>query len=763
MPARPWTARRRLAAAVLLGLAVLAGLVQLPSAPPAQAQGEVSRSVDVSIDKLTPTVPAEGDTVTVSGKLTNRTAETITDAHAALRVVGPLDSRSTIAQARERNGFSQQSDGTEIESSKRNVGSLAPGVSEPFKIRISVGKLGLDRGGVYQLAASVSAPPAGGGYQRVVGIDRTFLPWQEAAREQRTNLSFMWPLISEPHLTARTEADDEQTPVFKSDALERQLRPGGRLQQLVSLGADLPVTWVIDPDLLAGVDAMREGYSVQTEDGKTVPGKGQAVAKAWLAQLEEALDGREVVALPFGDTDVASLAHNGEKVAGSLDHLKNATEMATTTFETVLPGVKPRTDFAWPVEGAIDPAIVNTATSAGARNIIARSDSLKEAGGLPYTPSASRPIGGGRTAVVADSRLSRLFEGDMNQAEESSVAVQEFLAQTQMITLQQPNRERSIVVAPQRTPTASQAQTMAAAVDGLSDSLWTDPQNLARAAKAEPDPRANRTVPGASAYPNDLRRQEIPTRTFQQIQETQGKVQDFQQILDAPGRVVTPFTTAILRELSNQWRGDPNGATAYRENVSEYLKELTNEVQLVDKSDLTLSGRSGTIPVTVQNKLLQDVKGLRLELRSSSPKRLDVSKSQWIEVGGGHSTTVKFDTEAFANGPVEIEAQLYTADGQTFGEAKTFTVEVTSITSTVLLVIGVGILLLVLAGVRMYTARKRRAAAEDAEPEEDGPEAGGPEARQDEGPEDPGSDGSGDDDTGPESGAPSGAGEKVDR
>ncbi|WP_419996538.1 DUF6049 family protein [Streptomyces boninensis] len=758
MPARPWTARRRLAAVLLLGLAVLAGLLQLPSAPPAQAQNDVSRSVDVAIDKLTPTVPAEGDTVTVSGKLTNRTGATIPDAHAALRVVGPLDSRNSIAQARERSGFSQQADGAEIPSSKRKIGNLAPGVSKPFKIRISVSKLGLDTGGVYQLAASVSAPPAGGGYQRVVGIDHSFIPWQEAARDTRTKLSFMWPLIAEPTLTARTEADDEQTPVFTSDRLERELRPGGRLQQLVSLGADLPVTWVIDPDLLASVDQMREGYSVRTEDGKTVRGKGEGVAKAWLAQLDEAIKGREVVALPFADTDVASLAHNGQKVPGSLDHLKSATEMATSTFESVLPGVKPRTDFAWPVDGAIDPAIVNTATSAGARNIITRSDSLKETSGLPYTPSAARPIGGGRTAVVADARLSRLFEGDMNQAEESSVAVQEFLAQTQMITLQQPNRQRSIVVAPQRTPTASQAQTMATAVEGLSDTLWTDPQNLARAAKAEPDPRANRTVPGASAYPNDLRRQEIPTETFEQILQTQKDIRDFQKILSAPDRVVPPFATAILRELSTQWRGNPNGATAYREDVSGYLEDLTNEVQLVKKSDLTLSGRSGTIPVTVQNQLLQDVQGLRLELISKSPKRLHVSKSQWIEVGGGHSTSVKFDTEAYANGPVEIEARLVTADGETFGQPMTFTVEVTSITSTVLLVIGVGILLLVLAGVRMYTARKRRAAAEAAEPEADDPEE-----RQDEGPEDPGSDGSGDDDTGPESGAPSGAGEKVDR
>ena len=74
----------------------------------------------------------------------------------------------------------------------------------------------------------------------------------------------------------------QQTPVFRNDELAKELAPGGRLQQLVTLGKDLPITWMIDPDLLASVNAMTEDYEVETEDGGTVPGKGQAYAKQWL-------------------------------------------------------------------------------------------------------------------------------------------------------------------------------------------------------------------------------------------------------------------------------------------------------------------------------------------------------------------------------------------------------------------------------------------------------------------------------------------------
>jgi hypothetical protein len=108
---------------------------------------------------------------------------------------------------------------------------------------------------------------------------------------------------------------------------------------------------------------------------------------------------------------------------------------------------------------------------------------------------------------------------------------------------------------------------------------------------------------------------------------------------------------------------------------------------------------------------------------------------------------VKFDAAANANGQVQVVAQLYTEDDMPYGEKMTFTVKVSEVTPTVLLVIAGGLLLLVLAGIRMYTHRKRANASDPA-----GDDGGEPEQPSDPTP-----------DTGPESGAPSGTGEKVDR
>ncbi|WP_329118444.1 DUF6049 family protein [Streptomyces sp. NBC_01353] len=747
-PARRWLRRT---ASLLAGAPLLAGLLHgaTTSAAAAETAGG-SRTVDVSLDTLSPSAPVEGDTLTVSGRVTNQSKQAVTEATVDVRVGPRMTSRSQIDAVSGRSGFHPASDPAPLGGSyKVAIPRLAAGLSQEFTLSVPVAKLGLEDGGVYQLGVSLTGQTPAQLGERVLGIERTFLPYQPEAAEKKTQLTYLWPLISSAHVSAETGTDDQQTPVFENDELAAELAPGGRLDHMVTLGKELPVTWVIDPDLLATVDAMTKNYQVKSGT-ETVPGRNQAVAERWLDSLEKAVAGRKVVALPFADPDIASLAHRGKDVPGSVSHLQPATELAGSTVETIL-HVKPSTDFSWPVDGAVDPSIMDVATSAGARKVIARSDSFRD--DLPYTPTAARPIGGGTTAVVSDAYLSTAFEGDMLPAGNSTLAVQEFLAQSLAVTLEQPELQRSIVVAPQRMPTTAQAQTMASALRGLSAQRWTQAQDLIAASAVKPDPDANTKVPSASRYPQALRKQELPVQAFREMQDTRGALDDFKVILTQPDRVVTPFGNAISREMSTSWRGQAPAASLYRITVQEYLKTLSKGVQLISKSDLTLSGRSATIPVTVQNKLLQGVDHLVLRLTSSNKTRLklngDAVAELPVKIDGGHSQSVKFTASANANGPVPMTAQLFTEDGTPYGQPMNFTVKVSEITPTVMLVIAGGVLLLVLAGARMYTQRKR-AAARNAEAE----------AAEDNDPEQP-SDPT--PDTGPESGDPSGPGEKVDR
>ncbi|HEY5837382.1 DUF6049 family protein [Streptomyces sp.] len=758
--------RRRLlrGSALIVGATLLAGLLQTVQATGSQAQSPTgSHTASLTLHGLSPRIPTKDDSLTVSGTVVNDSKSTITDAHIGVRIGpgGPLGTRSALKSVGSRTGYSNALDGSEIDGHTVKVPKLPAGVSASFTLKVPVNALDFGPSGVYQFGVALYGQSAVEPWNHVLGIKRTVLPWYDGPTAKPTQLSYLWPLTDRPHVAPRGDTDSQQSPIFLDDDLAKELAPGGRLREMVDLGKDLPVTWVVDPDLIASVDAMTKSYRVAGPGGdvtRTTPGAGSDLARRWLNELRAAVSGDQVVALPFGDTDLASLAHQGRRVPGTIGHLKTAELLGVTTVRTILGG-KPSADVAWPVDGATDASIVSVARAAGARRIIARSDTFPE-DSLKYTPTAARPIGGA-TAIVADASLSTAFSGDMLYAQNANLAIQSFIAQTLLITMEAPANQRTLLVAPQRRPTVSQARALAAAIDETDGSDWADAVPFDTAAKARPDARAGRKVPSARAYPARLRRQELSAGAFQQISETQKHLNDFVVILTRKDRVTVPFGNAVLRSMSSGWRGTP-GSEAFRNAIGGYLQDLIGAVRVLDKQSLTLSGRSGTIPVTVKNDLGQPITGLVLRLTSDRNIRLEIrGPQQPISIEGGHTRTLKFQTTASANGPAHVTAALYTQNGALYGKGVGFDVKITKVTDLVMLIIAAGLLLLVLAGVRIYRQRKRQTAVEDDDggPEGDGGnDADGGEADG----IDPGQPGDPAADTGQESVEPSPAGEKVD-
>jgi hypothetical protein len=774
----PTAPRRRLlrGTALLVGATLLTGLLQAagatsshatPALAPTAATG--SRTAAVALNDITPRIPGPGDTIKVTGTVVNNGKSKITDARVVAHVPpsGPLQTRTALESTAARTGFDPTLDGADISGGHPvDIADLAPGRSAPFTIKIPVSALSLSSPGVYVLGIGLDGQNAQEPADHVLGIKRTFLPWYSGSDSPKSiRINNLWPLTDRPHMDPRGDNDSQQSPIFTDDDLAKELKPGnqagqggGRLWQMVELGKSLQITWVIDPDLLATVEAMTKRYRVAGPGGDvnhTEPGTGSAVAKAWLNSLKSAVAGDQVVALPFGDPDIAALAHHAKGTSSDVGLVKTGTALGKTTVDLIL-GVQSTTGVAWPVDGAIDSSVLSVARSGGADTVIARSDSLRESPSLDHTPTSARKIGA-TTVVNSDAALSTAFDGDMSTPQDADLAIQDYLAQTLTITMEAPDTQRTIVVAPQRTPTVAQATAMAAAITAADGSQWVQSVDFGPAAKAKPDPRAVRKAPSPSAYPRSLRRQEMPTEAFRQLHEVQLNLNDFVVILTIKDRVTVPFRNAMLRAMSTGWRGDSSGENAYRDSVGTYLTGLIGAVHILRKSDLTLSGRSGTIPVTVKNDLGQPINGLMLRLSSNSNIRLKIKDPQQpIAIDGGHTRTLKFQTTASANGPAQINAHLYTQSGAPYGSTVDFKVELTNVTDLVMLIIAAGLLLLVLAGVRIYRQRKRHAAAEggtNGGADGDGGDADGT---------DPGHPGDPAADTGQESPEPSPTGEKVD-
>lgn len=111
------------------------------------------------------------------------------------------------------------------------------------------------------------------------------------------------PQIAASGSVVRITAPAQQTfsGEFRNDELAELLTPSGRLGLLVFRPAVTTRTWVIDAALIDEIALMSTQYTLATEAEPA----GKEIALAWLTQLKSITAANEVVALAYGNPDVA--------------------------------------------------------------------------------------------------------------------------------------------------------------------------------------------------------------------------------------------------------------------------------------------------------------------------------------------------------------------------------------------------------------------------------------------------------------------------
>ncbi|MFI6153630.1 DUF6049 family protein [Kitasatospora sp. NPDC051170] len=754
---RPGRGRR---AARRLAVALAAALTLLPTAPavalttgggtrPTEAGATTAEyPVVTTIESVAPLMASPGGNVAITGHVTNTGKSALKGAHAAVRKPAsgkPLQRRSELGNVAGR-GPLLNTDGIELDSPQYALPELAPGQSQAYTLSVAVNDLGLSESGVYELAVSVTGSTADSSRERPLGIARTFLPFNPGGDAQPTKVTTLWPLVHAPVLVAQTFSDNEQAvPVLRNDDLAVEFAPGGRLYELVDTGSKLPgLTWVVDPDLLDTAFAMtNKQYRVQkpgapagkpAREDNTVAGTGTAAATAWLEKLRAAVakSGSQVLSLPYADPDLASIAHNGADLPGMGTALNKAATAGRLTVEGRL-SVDTRSDVAWPYQGYLDQQIAGISQQAGNGLLLVNGASMPEPDALTYTPTAVRPIGTGQSAVVADETVSGLIQGDLGNPQTQTLTTQRLLAETYAITHEQPQNQRGLLIMPPRELSVTTAKLLANVLQTAADK-WITPVKLDVLAQSAPDPKAGTGVPAPTDYPAQARASELSAADLSATDGIQHDLDVLMRVLTLPQRVRGPFSAAMVRSLSTQWRGEAPTGVAYRAGVTTYLSDLRKAVRVPQKTSVTLAGNTGQLQVSVRNDLTQTVTNLKLVLTSTQPNRLKVGLPEELVLPAAQSVTLRYQAEAQNNGPVYVWAQLWTTgpNPQPYGEAQRFTVEVTSVTNGVLYVFaGAGVLLL-LAALRFVRQRKRRAGQphEDGDqPIDDAPAADGAEER----------------------------------
>jgi hypothetical protein len=677
----------RRARALLAALALSA--VALPAA--AQQAPDEDRAVRLDVRAMsTALVPEDGGNLTIRARAVNTGTEPLRRMRIGLRFGQPVRGRFGIA-----TGSDTARAGLRVADRRLGEGELAGGATVDANFDVPMDRLPFRHSrlpAVYPLRIEVRAQ------FRVVGFADTYLVWWPH-RSPSLRIAWVWPLVEPSH---RAVGDE-----FYDDDLAASVA-GGRLDTLLRLGAarHLPLTWAVDPELLDALHRMTVAYTVRGERGAS-----GAAAKAWLDRARTVLKNAGVLPLPYADPDLGATA------AGALaPDTARAAQLAKDVLRRDL-GLAGDPRLAWPPGTVLDPAVESLLSGQGVKGVVVPYSALPLAEQLPYTPTAPTPLAanalGSMTAIVAEPQLSGWVAADPAQ-DGPRLAAQRFVADTAMTALERPGDLRDVVVTPPRTwdPVGDFAAQLLQQTD---EAPWLVPVSVETVLGDEPSGAARtRAAEGPDVLPADQVRRVLDERRG--LARVRGILTDPKR---APAELAE-LDDALLRSVSASWGADPGGGHRLVSTVDAAVYRQVGRLRLVSGSLITMTGRSGRIPLTFVNDLGQEV---RVRVRLDSRHRLTLSqpgyesaRGQEVTVPPGTSTRV-VRGKAVTGGLFPIKVEVLAPDGSPLAIRTTLKVRSTAYGAVALAITGVAFgLLLVASATRLLQRRRRTPPAPAPEP-----------------------------------------------
>ena len=536
------------------------------------------------------------------------------------------------------------------------VSEIAPGATQRLEARqvaLPPG-LGDQRAGVV-LPLSIQVQASAGSAGQVTARLGTFVVDLPARVDQPLRAALLVPLHEPTH---RNPTGD-----FIDDKLAGLLAPTGSLgafaAELARPGAP-PATMVVDAMLVEEATAMVGGWRLR-QAGKrtTVPAGDQRSGNAdrFLQQLKAAASDHPPAAFPYANADLPALVRAGPG-RGDL-----ALQVGPDLLRNGL-GTAPDETLAWPVDGAIDGALLQTLDQTGG-NVVVLDPRHLPAPPTAVTQNATVDLGGEpqpQRALVGDTVLSAALT-DPRAATAPAEWAQRVLAETAVAWLERPNSStpRGILLAPPHDwrPVPAFFRSL---VRGLGAAPWLRLQpatSLATDVSQGPDQSERRLATVTAA---DLSAG-LPRPYLNRVEQSRHDAASFGR---AVGSDFPPAAGSFARSLmiaeSSDWR--PAGARArgrgFIRAVDQGIRSVYRRIQ-VGTTPVTLTARRGTIPITVANQSNQRVTVI---LRLTSPKVDLPAASQPFVLEPRRRTTQLLEVGTRATGTFPIRIDVLTPDGR---------------------------------------------------------------------------------------------------
>jgi hypothetical protein len=625
-------------------------------------------------------VPNVTERLVVRARAVNTGAEPLRRLRVGLRFGQPLRGRSAVAAD---NAPAKQ--GTRVGDGVLGDGELAAGGTGEVDFDVPLSALPFRHSaqpGIYPLRIEVRER------FQVVGAADTFVMWWPKGAPS-VRVAWVWPLVEPSHRGVGNDFFDNDLAGSITD---------GRLAALLAVGAasKAPLTWAVDPELLDSVHRMTGSYTVLGKEGTS-----SAAARAWLDRARAALRSASVLPLPYADPDLATTA-TGALAADAGRAFQLGREVlgrdAANTGNARL---------AWPPGTSLDPGTESLLAGQGVKGVVVPEAALPLTEQLYYTPSAPAPLAtgalGSTTALVADGQLNR-FVADPERETGPRLAAQRFLADTAMIALERPGDLRDVVVTPPRTWQPPVRDFAAQLLEQTANAPWIQAVDLDTVLADQPSGAArSRTPGGRGVLAADQVRRVLDARRL--LQRVRGILTDPKRAPEA----LADLDDALLRAVSAEWGGGDVRGQRLTDTVVATVQAQLARLRVVAGGTVTMTGRSGKIPLTFQNDLGQPV---RVKVRLDSNHRLELEgkaayeRGHEIVVPPGSSTLV-ISGRATTGGRFPITVELLGPDNAPLGARTTVLVRSTAYGVVALGVTGAAFVLLLIASATRLLRRRR--------------------------------------------------------
>lgn len=654
------------------------------------ARVEVEQPLTVTMDSLTPGVVPKRGPVVVRGRITNNSAERWEGLNIyACTSRQPLTSAEALAGAVLVPRETVVCGRTTV---FKTIQRLAPGASRGYQLRIPRDKLAIGtQPGVYWFSVQVLGTSSAGRDTVVDGDVRTFLPLVDSA-PVKAPVTVVLPLRRSTQHTADGRLVD-------GDELAKEFAPGGRLGNILELAEDAPaesLALLVDPAVVdaarqvAGGNLPRSLGPTDTPPDATVDVVGRTAAAAWIERFTALARDQRLLALPYGDLDVAAAATSDPEL------ITRALEESAAYFDALELSSDP---VIAPPDGVLPTEALDALQ--GSTVLLSRAALSTELPAELAVSTSDEVTSDGYAVRLYDAELAEGGPATSNRLQALSLR-QRVLAEAAVRATEGDDRPL-LVVAPAAMDPGPSAQAFFTELQRGFTDLGTS-----TAAKIEESPEV-----GDLAYTNRQAARQIPASTL----DTADRLIDLGGTLDRllPG-IDTLERVALHEALSSTsyLARTPRGVSTSSPSAAvAWFEDRLADVDVSVPRFVILSSDSGPFAMTITNNLDQPI---RVGIRADTTGGLVISAPPAIDVPAKASHTVNLSAKASQVGVHSVVLVATDETGRRIQESQEISIRINQVGRAIWVIMGGGLaLLVVMIGIRLrLRIRRARSAARAA-------------------------------------------------